>query len=283
VASDGRATGGQRDDREAENVVQFTGDWYGPPESLIPIGTSPDPDNALADEPEALRAFDASAFWGEESASLQEAMRGPGGVAPVDTPATALPVQPLEPPIQQPEPMTDRWAWVRASVRVRAVVAGAAACLCLLLAAVIVGVGAGGSAPRGRLTAETEGGATGAVGAATVGLHLGQLHRWGADAVKARPDRGRRSSHTIRSLRSGVKGGETSDVAPSIKSGTATSSSSDAAVDTSQSSVAPAEETAPVTPRESTVVPSESNAEALPPGPDGPGGVEGSDCNSQCK
>jgi hypothetical protein len=81
VESNGRGTDGQRGSEGADNVVRFTGDWFGPPEQLIPIGPA-----ALraVDEPplEAPDVLGPDAFWGEESASLHEAIQGP--VRPVE-------------------------------------------------------------------------------------------------------------------------------------------------------------------------------------------------------
>jgi hypothetical protein len=56
------------------NVVRIPRDWFGPREELVPFGPS-DPE----DPPPPVRADD---FWGEDSASIQNAMRAPEVVGP---------------------------------------------------------------------------------------------------------------------------------------------------------------------------------------------------------
>lgn len=63
--------GGSRDGLLDENVVRLPRDWLGPREELIPFGRSDEPVSATALPPTA------DDFWGESSASVQDALQAP--------------------------------------------------------------------------------------------------------------------------------------------------------------------------------------------------------------
>jgi hypothetical protein len=77
VEIDGPNTpGGEEEADPAANVVRFPGDWFGPRDELVPFGpTAPGADADESPVPGPVRAQD---FWGEESASIHDAMAGPG-------------------------------------------------------------------------------------------------------------------------------------------------------------------------------------------------------------
>lgn len=84
---------GSKQDRLESNVVRFPRDWLGPLEELVPIGPSggqqsdSPPDHAADDQPTPAerRVVDfppsaplrADAFWGEDSASIHDALEPP--------------------------------------------------------------------------------------------------------------------------------------------------------------------------------------------------------------
>jgi hypothetical protein len=100
VENDGpySSAGGDEDDATA-NVVRFPRDWFGPREELVPFG--PSAEDQAGDEaeeaapaemvaPPPVRADD---FWGEESASIHDAMQAPVAAEP----GAAKPVPATEP------------------------------------------------------------------------------------------------------------------------------------------------------------------------------------------
>ena len=127
-----------------DNVVAFTGNWFGPVEELVPIGRAPDP------EPEEPGVIGAGDFWGEDSASLHEAIALPDVEVPAVAPA---PVDADADPAEV--------ARAREPRRPRELLTACAAAVAVIAATVAwVGLGAGqhrpglsGVAP-GRLVAE---------------------------------------------------------------------------------------------------------------------------------
>lgn len=73
VEPEGPHTEHRRNDADrADNVVRFPRDWFGPPDELVPIGRTarrPDPPTPL---PAPTRT--AADFWGEESATVHDAL-----------------------------------------------------------------------------------------------------------------------------------------------------------------------------------------------------------------
>jgi hypothetical protein len=64
----------------AENVVHFPRDWFGPTEDLVPFGPRASQAGVVDLEPPApVRPDD---FWGEDSASIHDALRAPGAPEP---------------------------------------------------------------------------------------------------------------------------------------------------------------------------------------------------------
>ena len=61
------------------NVVRLPRDWLGPRDQLVPFGLSEPDDPFSASEPDepSASAPTASDFWGEGSANVQTAWRGP--------------------------------------------------------------------------------------------------------------------------------------------------------------------------------------------------------------
>src|SRR5579884_3034182 len=103
----GRRTNGQLGDADQSNVVRLPVDWIGPREDLVPFGPSADqhPDMALG----------ADAFWGEQAASLHQAIEAPAEVAAAPAAAAGRfapgppesvlsgdrPVRPVSPPLHR--------------------------------------------------------------------------------------------------------------------------------------------------------------------------------------
>ncbi len=141
-----KTPGGEEEADPAANVVHFPRDWFGPPEELVPFG----PRASNESPPLPVRAED---FWGEESASIHDAMAGPRAeVDPTEpmeplaeppphrrararrTPAPRVRVR--RPPLRVPRPQV-RLTWPR--VRRRPVVVAAVVASSCLVAASIVG------------------------------------------------------------------------------------------------------------------------------------------------
>jgi hypothetical protein len=101
VENDGPKTpSGEEEVDPTANVVHFPGDWFGPRDDLVPFGPrASDAASEVADEPSvgARTPVRAQDFWGEESASIHDAMAGPeaepgtgaGAVEPVAQPIAA--------------------------------------------------------------------------------------------------------------------------------------------------------------------------------------------------
>jgi hypothetical protein len=64
----------------AENVVHFPRDWFGPTEDLVPFGPRASQAGVVdLDPPAPVRPDD---FWGEDSASIHDVLRGPDALEP---------------------------------------------------------------------------------------------------------------------------------------------------------------------------------------------------------
>ncbi|HWK17382.1 MAG TPA: hypothetical protein VNR66_08020, partial [Solirubrobacteraceae bacterium] len=57
----------------AGNVVRFPRDWFGPPDELVPIGRNARPPDPPTSPPARTRT--AADFWGEESATVHDALQ----------------------------------------------------------------------------------------------------------------------------------------------------------------------------------------------------------------
>lgn len=73
----GSNPGKGKDARQEDNVLPLPRDWLGPPEELVPFGPSAESDRSdltgKAQDPE-LRSSSPEDFWGEHSASVQDAL-----------------------------------------------------------------------------------------------------------------------------------------------------------------------------------------------------------------
>jgi hypothetical protein len=128
-STDGASREGLLDD----NVVRLPRDWLGPREELIPFGKSEDGQSGAAVPPTA------EDFWGEGSASVQDALRAPP--SPADSRAALVAVAPA------------RWSFWFAQRRTR-VISFAAALTAVVIAVALLGTGGGpGSSPHRQVVA----------------------------------------------------------------------------------------------------------------------------------
>jgi hypothetical protein len=110
VENDGPNSSGGHEDDATANVVHFPRDWFGPREELVPFGPGAEegahdddgpPAPLEAVTPPPVRAED---FWGEDSASIHNAMQ-----APVTPDPFAKPDPVAKPdPFAAPEPVAAR-------------------------------------------------------------------------------------------------------------------------------------------------------------------------------
>jgi hypothetical protein len=64
---------GRNEADRAGNVVRFPRDWFGPPDELVPIGRNARPPDPPTPPPARTRT--AADFWGEESATVHDALQ----------------------------------------------------------------------------------------------------------------------------------------------------------------------------------------------------------------
>ena len=64
---------GRNEADRAGNVVRFPRDWFGPPDELVPIGRNARPPDPPTPPPASTRT--AADFWGEESATVHDALQ----------------------------------------------------------------------------------------------------------------------------------------------------------------------------------------------------------------
>jgi hypothetical protein len=130
IESQGTTSG----ESDRDNVVHLPArDWLGPREDLVPVGPAKHADTPPAPDD----------FWGEDSASLQDALRAPAIEADSPAPDDPTRVSPRRRPVHAPLP------W-RRFLAVGAVIAVAG-----VVALVLSGLG-GGHAPARAVTTKTQ-------------------------------------------------------------------------------------------------------------------------------
>lgn len=145
MQADGWGSRDGQQPRAGDNVVRFPGDWIGPREELVPFGAAAD---ALDASMDVNASLDADAFWGENSASLHEAVQPPR----VDTPRSLRAVPRAASSAHPSRRARGSWRTLELPrLRFKLVAPGAAACLAVV-AVIALSAGFGASVSTRKLS-----------------------------------------------------------------------------------------------------------------------------------